>query len=185
MPHPAQDLLATRRVYAGRVLNVEVDTVRAPDGSTIDLEVVRHAGAAAVVPLIGDLESVEPQVLLIQQYRYAAGGHLWEIPAGILEPGETPVACAHRELLEETGARAGGMEQLTTILPSPGFNDEQIHLFLATGLSAGEPNHERDEFIEVRTRTMTQALTMIRDGEIRDGKTIAALLFVAGFRLNL
>src|SRR6185436_20777248 len=100
MPHPSDVRLSTRRAYSGRVLNVEVDTIRAPDGSTLDLEIIHHAGAAAVVPMLSDLSSDDPQVLLIRQYRYAAGGSIWEIPAGILDSGETPLACAHRELLE-------------------------------------------------------------------------------------
>jgi ADP-ribose pyrophosphatase len=182
-PHSSR--LGTRRAYAGRLLRVDVDTVKAPDGSTLELEMVRHPGAAAVVALLSDPSSTDPQVLLIRQYRYAADGPIWEIPAGVLEPGETPDACARRELLEETGARAARVEHLTTIYTTPGFTDERIHLFLATGVTAGEPHPESDEFLTVDARPISRVLEMIRNGEIVDGKSIVALLYLAGFRLGL
>lgn len=185
MRHPPPERLATRRAYAGRIVQLDIDTFRAPDGSTLELEIIRHAGAAAVVPLLTPPDSADPWVLLIRQYRYAAGGVLWEIPAGVLEPGESPLDCARRELREETGATAETFEQLTTIFTTPGFTDEQIHLFIASGIKAGEPKPEVDEFMEVEGRPMSRVLEMIRDGEIRDGKSIAALLFAAGFRLGL
>lgn len=177
--------LATRRAYAGRLLNVDVDTVRVPDASAVELEIVRHPGAAAVVPLLSDPRGPDPQVLMLRQYRYAAGGTLWEVPAGVLQAGEEPLACAHRELMEETGATADRVEYLTTIYTTPGFTDEQIHLFWATGLASGEPKHEAGEFIEVRPERLSKLLEKIGNGEIRDAKSIVALLFVAGFRLNL
>src|SRR5437762_10241384 len=98
--------LATRRVYSGRVVRLDVDTIRFPDGSTGELEVIRHPGAAAVVPCLTDPKGSDPTILMIKQYRYAAGGPLWEIPAGTLDSGEAPDACARRELLEETGVTA-------------------------------------------------------------------------------
>jgi ADP-ribose pyrophosphatase len=122
--------------------------------------------------------------LLIHQYRYATGGTIWEIPAGVLEPGEEPEACARRELTEETGATAEHFQHLTTVYTTPGFTDEVIHLFLATGITPGEPNHAEDEFIEVEARPLTKVMEMIRDGEIIDAKSIVALLYVAGFTLN-
>lgn len=177
--------LSTTRVYSGRLLNVDVETVRAPDQSELTLEIVRHPGAAAVVPLLSEPGGADPQVLLLRQYRYAAAGVLWEIPAGVLKPGEEPLACAHRELLEETGARAERIEPLTTIYTTPGFTDERIHLFLATGLTVGEPQWEPDEFIEVRAEPLSRVLQLIGGGEIADAKSIVALLFVAGFRLGV
>jgi len=184
MPTIPQERLATRRVYDGRVVRVDVDTVRAPDGSQLELEIIRHAGAAAVVALLSPPGTDDPSVLLLRQYRYAAGGVLWEIPAGVLDPGETPLECARRELAEETGAVADALEPLITIFTTPGFTDEVIHLFLATGITAGEPRHEVDEFMEVQARPLSRVLEMIRDGEIRDGKSIVALLYLAGFRLG-
>ena len=178
------DRLASRRAFAGRVISVDVDTVRAPDQSVIELEIVRHGGAAAVVPVLGDPTGPDPQVLMLRQYRYAASGTLWEIPAGVLQPGEDPLAGARRELLEETGAEAERLEHLITVFTTPGFTDEQIHLFWATGLTVGETKHEPDEFIEVRQVNLSKALEMIRTGEIADAKSIVALLYVSGFRLN-
>lgn len=177
--------IATRRVYTGRLLRVDVDTVRAPDESVLELEMVRHPGAAAVVPLLSDPENPDPQVLLLRQYRYAAGGPIWEVPAGVLEPGETPESCARRELTEETGARAEHMDHLITIFTTPGFTDEKIHLFVATGLSVGEPRPMSDEFLEVEARPLSRVLEMIRDQEIVDAKSIVALLYLAGFKLGL
>jgi ADP-ribose pyrophosphatase len=164
---------------------VDVDTVRAPDGSTLTLEVVRHPGAAAVVPLLSDPTGADPQVLLIRQYRYAAGGPIWEVPAGVLEPGESPEECARRELREETGARAERIEHLTTIYTTPGFTDERIHLFLATGITPGEPRPMSDEFLVVEARPISRVLVMIRDREVVDAKSVVALLFLAGFRMGL
>jgi ADP-ribose diphosphatase len=177
--------LATRRAYSGKILNLDIDTVRFPDGSEGDLEIIRHPGAAAVVPLASSPAGSDPVVLMIRQFRYAAGGPLWEIPAGRLEAGETPEACAQRELREESGLTAGRLERLTTIWTTPGFTDEAIHLFLATELVNVPSAREPDEFIEVVPRPLSEVLLGIRDGEIRDGKTIAAILYMAGFKLGL
>jgi len=181
------DRIASRRIYTGRVLNLDVDTVRFPDGSTGELEMIRHPGAAAVVPVLTADGSDDPQILLIHQYRYAAGGSVWEIPAGRLEPGETPEECARRELLEEAGATAARWDRLTTIFTTPGFTDERIHLFAARDLRVNpqETRREPDEFMEVRPVSVRAALEMIRNGEIVDGKTIVAVLFFAGFQLDL
>jgi ADP-ribose pyrophosphatase len=184
MPKQSPERIATRRSYDGRLLKVDVETIRNPKGAEVDLEIIRHPGAAAVVPLLSDPSSPDPHVLMLLQYRHAADGVIWEVPAGVLEPGEEPAACARRELLEETGANAESIEHLTTIFTTPGFTDERIHLFLATGLTMSEPKHEADEFIEVATRPLTKLLEMIRDGEIMDGKSVVALLYLAGFRLN-
>jgi ADP-ribose pyrophosphatase len=176
--------LDIRRAYTGRFLNLDEERVKAPDGSIIQLEIIRHPGAAAIVPILSNASDPDPQVLMLKQYRYATGGTIWEIPAGVLQPGEAPRDCAHRELLEETGAQAERIEHLTTIYTTPGFTDERIHLFCATGLTLGESHHEKDEFIEVRAQPLSRVLEMIGDGEITDAKSIVALLFLAGFRLG-
>jgi ADP-ribose pyrophosphatase len=185
MTDTVPDRLSTRRVYDGHLIKVDMDRVRAPTGEELELELIRHPGAAAIVPLLSDPEANDPTILLIRQYRYAAGGTIWEVPAGVLEPDEEPVACARRELLEETGATAEAIEHLATVYTTPGFTDERIHIFLATGLTVREPNHEPDEFIEVRGLPLSEALAKIRDGEIVDAKSVVALLYLAGFRLGM
>ena len=177
--------LARRRVYTGRVVSLDVDTVRYPDGSTGELELIRHPGAAAVLPFASDPRGADPTVLLIRQYRYAAGGPLLEIPAGRLAPGEDPAVCARRELLEEVGVTAGRVEHLTTIWTTPGFTDERIHLYWAAELTADAPAREPDEFIEVVPKPLSEVLGLVRDGEICDGKTVAAILYMAGFTLAM
>jgi ADP-ribose pyrophosphatase len=176
--------LDSRRIYAGRVVQLDIDTVRFPDGSTGELEVVRHPGAAAVVPCTSERRGPDPTILMIRQYRHAAGGPLWEIPAGTLGPGEAPEACARRELREEAGVAAERLERLTSIWTTPGFTDEVIHLYVASGLTATAPNRERDEFIEVVPRPLSQVLDDIRRGEVRDAKTIVAILYMARFALD-
>ena len=123
----------------------------------------------------------DPQVLLIRQYRYAAEGYLYEIPAGRLNPGELPRDCAERELKEETGCYSQRIEHLFTMYTTPGFTDEKIHVFMATGLVGGETKHEADEFLELEPMLLSRALQMVKAGEIRDGKTALGLLFAAGF----
>lgn len=171
----------SRRVYTGKVISLDIDTVRFPDGSTGELEMVRHPGASAVVPFLSDPAGDDPQVLLIRQYRYAADGYLYEIPAGRLNPGEDPRKCALRELKEETGCSAERMDELFTMYTTPGFTDEKIHLFMATGLTSGETKHEADEFLESQPMPLSRALQMIQAGEIQDSKTALGLLFAAGF----
>jgi ADP-ribose pyrophosphatase len=173
-------LVSTERLYSGRIVSLDRDTVRFPDGSTGPLEMLRHPGASAVVPFLDDPGDEDPRVLLLRQFRHAADGYIWEIPAGRLDPGEAPEACASRELQEETGMRAKRLDRLTTIYTTPGFTDEQIHLFLARDLEEGDHRREADEFMELHVRRWSELTDMIRRGEIRDGKTLSALLFVHG-----
>lgn len=179
-----RDRISTRRAYSGRVISLDIDEVRFPNGSTGTLEMVRHPGASAVLPVASDPGEPNPQILLLKQYRYAAGAFIYEVPAGRLDPGEDPLDCARRELLEETGYRAERFERLTGFFTTPGFTDEYIHAFVASGLSSGAPSHEADEFISVETLALSRALSMIEQGQIVDGKTIITLLFAAGFRLG-
>jgi ADP-ribose pyrophosphatase len=175
-PVERSSTVSSRRVYQGRVLNLDVDQVRFPDGSTGELELIRHSGAAAVVPFLDDPRRPDARVLLIRQYRYAADRFLYEIPAGRLETGEAPIVCARRELLEEAGCTATSWQSLGGFFTTPGFIDEYIHLFVATGLTRGTASPERDEFIQSESHTSLDALRMIDRGEIVDGKTIIALL---------
>lgn len=176
--------VATHRAYSGKVIAIDVDTMETPAGRRFDLEIIRHAGAAAVIPMLSPASSEDPVILLIRQFRQAAGGEIWEVPAGVLQQGEDPAACAHRELKEETGMTAARMQHLTTILTTPGFTDERIHLFLAADLTAGEPEREADEFIETEPLQLSRALQLVKDGTIQDGKTAIALLYLAGFTLG-
>jgi len=173
--------IGSRRIYTGRVINLDMDRVRFPDGSSGELEIVRHPGASAVLPFLGNPAGTDPEMLLIRQYRYAAECYLYEIPAGRLNAGETPETCARRELLEETGCSAEQVLFLTSMYTTPGFTDERIHLFVASGLSRGETQREADEFIEVVTMPLSRALKMVERGEIQDAKTALALLYAAGF----
>ena len=174
--------IESRRIYTGKIVSLDVDTVRFPDGSTGELEMIRHPGASAVVPFLSDPRGDDPQVLMIRQYRYAADGYLYEIPAGRLDQGEAPRDCAVRELKEETGCTAEQVDYLITLYTTPGFTDEKIHLFMATGLSTGETKHEVDEFLDLQPMPLSRALEMVERGEIQDAKTIIGLLFAAGFR---
>lgn len=174
--------IASRHVFSGRVVDLNVDTVRFPDGSTGELEMMRHSGASAVLPVLSDPSGPDPQILLIRQYRYASGGYLLEVPAGRPDrPGEDWEVCARRELEEETGLVAGSLTHLTTIYTTPGFTDEKIHLFVATDVKSGRTSFDQDEFIEPVVLPLSEALAMVRDGAISDAKTICTLLYAAGF----
>jgi ADP-ribose pyrophosphatase len=168
-------LLSSQPIYRGRIISLDLDTVRFPDGSTGVLEMVRHPGAAAVLPFLDAPGDADPRVILIRQYRWAAEGDLWEVPAGRLDPGEAPEACAARELAEETGWRAERIIPLAPLWTTPGFTDEQIHLFAAAGLVPGEHRREADEFLEVHELRWSRVMAMAAGGEIRDAKTLAAL----------
>lgn len=174
-------LLASRRVHTGRVLNLDLDHVSFPDGSQGTLEMVRHPGAAAIVPFLDPPTDPDPRVLLIRQFRHAADGWLWEVPAGTRDGDEPLATCAARELHEEAGCLAGHLEPLAAIYTTPGFTDEVIHLFMATDLTRVTHQHEADEFMEVHPLHWSEVGRMIRRGEIRDAKSLTALMFVQCF----
>ena len=164
----------TTTLYTGKIFDVVLEKVTLPNGAVKDREIVRHPGAAAMVPLLDD-----GRVVLIKQYRHAVGEFVWEIPAGTLEPEEAPMACARRELVEEIGYEAANLEKLTEILPAPGYTDEHIHIFLATGLQAVDQRLEDDEVLELQPTVLETALAMVAKGEIRDAKTIAGLFLTS------
>lgn len=175
--------IAGRAVFRGNLLAVHVDRVRLPDGSEAEREVVRHPGAAAVLPLRRPGREAEggtdASVVLLRQYRYAVGEVLWEIPAGTLEPGESAAECAARELREEAGLEARKWQELGRVLTTPGVSDERAHLFLATGLEETEAAPEPGEQMERREVGVRRALAMVREGEIVDAKTVCALLLAS------
>ena len=160
--------------YQGRIISVTVDEVILPNGRQAALEVVHHPGGASIVAL-NDLQ----QVCLLRQYRYVAGGWIWELPAGKLEPDEPPQVTARRELTEEAGVIATDWVSLGSLLSSPGVFAEVIHLYLAQGLSAARSQLEDSEVIEVHWVSFRKACDMALSGELRDAKTSIGLLRAA------
>jgi len=157
-------------IHTGRVFNVFQEAVTLPNGVAMKLDVIRHPGAAAIVPLTRN-----HTVIMLEQYRHAVGGTIWEIPAGTLDSGELPLTCAQRELTEETGYTASTWRKLGEITPVPGYSDERIQIFLATELTLSVQNLDSDEVLVVREVEFTEALKMISRGGIQDAKTICGL----------
>jgi ADP-ribose pyrophosphatase len=166
--------LGTREIYRGRTFDVDIDQVRLPNGMEVELELVHHRGAAAVVPVLDD-----GTVLLVRQYRHATGGWLLEIPAGKLDHGESPETCANREAEEEVGYRPSKLDPLGWIWSSPGFCDEKIWLYLATGLESTKQVLEEDEVLHVERLPLKEAVEQALSGEIHDAKSAVALLRAA------
>lgn len=161
-------------VKKGRVFELYTENITLPNGVTLDMEIIRHPGAAAMVPVMDD-----GSILLLRQYRHAVDGYIWEIPAGTLDPDEDEMTCALRELTEETGYTARHMEKLGVITPLPAYSDERIHIYMATGLTQASQNLDADELLSVHPTALQAALAMIADGKIGDAKTIAALHLAA------
>jgi ADP-ribose pyrophosphatase len=164
-------LLERRSIFEGRVVNLSLDRVRLPNGRVCELEMIRHPGAAAVVPL-----DEQRRVLLVRQFRYAAGGWLLEVPAGKLDAGEPPETCAAREVEEETGYRPRELSPMGWIWTTPGFTDERIWLYLARDLEPSRQELQTDEVLTVERLPLDEAVEMAATGEIRDGKSVCALL---------
>ena len=167
-------VLSRRPIHGARKYRCQEERVRFEDGREAAREVIRHPGAAVVLPFLPD-----GRIVLVEVFRHAAGGWMVECPAGTLEPGEAPGACAARELEEETGWRAASLRPLASWYPSPGLLDETMHLFRAEGLERSAVSPQEDEFVEPLSVTALEAASMVRDGRIRDGKTLLAL-FLGG-----
>jgi len=162
----------SRRIYNGRLIQLDQETVSLPNGRDVDLDIVHHPGGAVVTAL-----SEDGKVCLLRQFRHAAGGTIWELPAGCIDPGDaSPGETARRELEEEAGCVADHWEDLGSIFTSPGFCDELLYLYLARGLRETGTAHEDDELIEVHWVPFGDALDMVASNEIRDAKTVAGLL---------
>ncbi|HXB54048.1 MAG TPA: NUDIX hydrolase [Vicinamibacteria bacterium] len=170
-PEGRARVVTRRRVYEGKVLALDVDLVEEPGGVQAVREVVRHRGSVAVLPVHED-----GRVVLVRQYRYPVDARVWELPAGRLDPGETAEEGARRELEEEVGLQPSSLEPLSVFYTTPGFCDETMYLFRATALRAVPPRPEADERIEAGVFTLEEARDMIRRGEVREGKTLIALL---------
>ncbi len=171
----AVKVLSSKVPFRGKVFSVTSDRVLEPNGVSAVRDVVRHSGSVVVLAI--DETQREPRVLLERQYRYAARDYLWEIPAGRIDGKEKPLAAAKRELREETGYTAKSWSKALFFYPSPGFMDETMTVFLAQGLKAGEAEPEADERIDYALVPLTQVVALIMSGKIRDGKTIAAVLW--------
>lgn len=169
-------ILESEVAFQGKVFSVRRDRVKEPGNIEATREIVLHHGSVVVLPAFPDRS-----ILLIRQYRHAAGAYLWELVAGHLEPGESKLRGAHRELLEETGYAARKMHLLLQIFPSPGFVTEKMWIFLATGLTEGDAHPEDDERITSKRVSLATALRMIRTGVIRDAKSVSAILFYSRF----
>ena len=156
--------------YSGKVVDLGMETVLLPSGQNIELEIVRHPGGAAVLALDG-----EQRVCMLRQFRHAVGGWLWELPAGKLDPGEPPLTTAQRELEEEAGVRAQQWQSLGTLVSTPGFCDEVIHLFIARHLTAVPVRREHDEVMQVFWWTPQEVRDRLAQGDVRDAKTLVAL----------
>lgn len=159
-----------KSIFKGRIIDLSVETVTLPNGATAELEIITHPGAAAVVPM-----KDETTVVMIRQYRHAVGGFIYEIPAGKLHPGEDPRECAVREVEEEIGYKVGNLEPLLSFFTTPGFTNEVIHIFLGKDLQPGTQDLGADEVLEVLEMPIGKAIALIKEGTIRDGKTIIGL----------
>jgi ADP-ribose pyrophosphatase len=176
----APGLISSQPIYKGRVVDLSLDSVVLPNGNQTDLEMIRHPGAAVVLPVERDEDGVD-YALLVRQYRYAADGWLLEVPGGKLDGPEDPEVCARRELAEEIGQEATELIGLGSILTTPGFTDERIWLYLARELRAipGGSALEADEVLELERIPLSEAVSRAIEGDIVDAKTVAALLRAA------
>jgi len=162
--------IASQSIYEGKIIRVKVDEVLLPNGKTAKREIVRHPGAVAVLPLTDD-----GKLVTVRQFRKALEKTIVEIPAGKLEPGEEPLVCAARELEEETGYTADRFEHLSSFYTSPGFADELLHVYVATGLKKGASRPDEDEFVEILELTLEEARELHKSGDICDAKTVVSL----------
>lgn len=167
-------MIDVKNVFTGRVIQVNVERVRLPNGTTAELEIIRHPGGAAVVAL-----DTDNRICLLRQFRHAAAGWVWELPAGKIDNREPPLETARRELEEEAGMAAGSWQTLGDYLSSPGVFTEVVHLFLATELTPLPPRPEEHEVFEVHWLPFTDVLRMARSGELRDGKSLVGVFRAA------
>lgn len=160
-------------VYQGRAFDVRRDRVRLPNGKVTQLDIVEHVGAVTLVPV-----DEGNRILFVRQYRHAAGRHLLELPAGTLEADELPIECARREVREETGMAAGNLKKIGEFFLAPGYSTEYMYVYLATDLNSAPLPGDQDEFLYLTPVPVEQAYKLILDGEIKDAKSIAALMLV-------
>jgi ADP-ribose pyrophosphatase len=180
-PIPQKDkrlkVLESKVVYKAPVFYVTSEQVKEPSGVKVRRDLIRHPGSVVIMAL--DETKAEARVLLIKQYRYAAGDEIWEFPAGRIDPGDTPLSGAKRELAEETGYKAREWKRALFFYSSPGFLDETMSVFLARDLVKGKATPEEDEFITASLVPISKAISMVMNDEIKDAKTIAGILWLA------
>lgn len=176
--HLNETTVKKNTIYRGKIVNLRCDDARLPDGKPCTREVVEHPGGVCVAALTD-----QDELLFVRQFRYPYGEVLLELPAGKLEPGEPPLPAGQRELAEETGAAAAAYESLGLFYPTPGYCNEVIHLYFATGLTFGAPRPDEDEFLQCERIPLDKAAQMVLNNEIRDGKTQAAVLKIYAQRL--
>ena len=168
-----EEVLSSTILFSGRAVRLREDRVRLPNGRATTREIIEHPGSVGILPLL-----TRSNILLIRQYRHAVGRTIWEIPAGTMEKGESPEECARRELEEETGYRAKSLKPFFDCYTTPGYSQELMHVFLARGLRLSERRLDEDEIIAVESLPGKVALRMVKSGQIRDAKTIAALSYL-------
>jgi ADP-ribose pyrophosphatase len=166
-----------RILSQGPIFKLVRENVTLPNEVTVDLDIIRHPGASAIVPILND-----ESVILIKQFRHAVGEYIWEVPAGTLNPKENPLDCAKRELVEETGYSAKTWQELGVITPVPAYSDERVHIYLATDLTPSKQNLDMDEILDVHEVSFNEAVDMIHRGVIGDSKTISSLLLTQSLK---
>lgn len=166
----------SKRIYEGKIINIRVDTVELPYKRYSKREIVEHPGAAGIISITPDKD-----IILVKQFRKPIEEILLEIPAGLIEYGEEPEQCAIRELKEETGYTAGKFKKLFEYYSTPGFSDEKIHIYLAEDIVEGVARPDENEYIEIVKMPVNEALEKVKTGEIRDAKTVVAILAYFNF----
>jgi ADP-ribose pyrophosphatase len=169
-----------KQIYKGRIISLRQDEIEFPDGRRVVRDLVVHNGAVAIVPFLS-----KDEVVLVRQFRYATGDFIWEIPAGTLEDKEPPLTCARRELIEETGYRAGRIKKLLKFYTAPGFCNEVMHLFVAWDLKPAECKLDEDEYLEAKVFKWEEIQSAMRNGKIKDAKSLAGLLLCEEIRKRL
>ncbi len=173
------DLLGSEIIHKGHAITFRLDSLRAPNGLTVKYDIVEHHGSVILVPV-----DESGKIYFVRQYRHAAGQEMLELPAGTLEPGEAPEACAAREVREETGMEAANIQEIGSFYLAPGYSTEFMHVFLATGLTHNPLEADADEFLSLETLSLDKALQQAQSGQLPDAKTLAALLLARPYLYN-